>query len=268
MKVSIIIPTLNQLELTKICLESVIKNTWDIEHEIIVVDNASTDGTTDYLKEKGVFYLANGENLGVAKAWNQGIKASKGGYVCIINNDIIAGAGWLSAMIDFYEKHADAGMVSPGTRWGGLDYDFDRYAAAYTRKMKGVVKEGFAGWCMLIARDRFAKTGYFCEDYKVGTYEDTDFYHALKKTGFNSYITGSAFIHHFGSRTLKAMRKQVAGFEGENEKKFMEKWGFRPDTYFERKKKSVLKFINNAWLKITRGHTLDERRRSKAVLAE
>lgn len=263
MKVSVIIPTLNQLELTKICLESVSKNTRDIEHEIVVVDNASTDGTIDYLKEKGIFYLANLENLGVAKAWNQGIKVSKGEYVCIINNDIIASKGWLSGLVDFYEKHADAGIVSPGTRWGQLNYDFDRYAAVYSRKMKGAVKEGYAGWCMLIKRDRFAKTGYFCEDYKIGTYEDTDFYAALKNTGFKSYVTGSVFIHHFGSRTLKVMRKQVTGFEDENKKIFMKKWGLQEETYFKRKKKSLIKFIGNVYLKITRGHTLDERRRSK-----
>lgn len=260
MKVSVIIPALNQLGLTKICVDSVIKNTWDMEHEIVVVDNASTDGTVDYLKEKGLFYLANKENLGVAKAWNQGIKASKGEYVCIINNDIVASAGWLSSLVDFYEMHADAGIVSPGTRWGELDYDFDRYAADYVRKMRDVTKDGYAGWCMLIRRDRFAKAGYFCEDYKVGTCEDTDFYHSLNKAGFKSYITGCAFVHHFGSRTLKVMRKEVAGFEDENTKKFMEKWDLKPDTYAERKQKSMQKFINNAFLKITRGHTLDERR--------
>lgn len=260
MKVSIIIPTYNQLELTKICLESVIKNSAGINYEIIVVDNASSDGTAGYLKEKGVFYLANGENLGVAKAWNQGIRASKGEYVCIINNDIVAGEGWLSSLIGFYEAHPDAGIVSPGTRWGEMNYDFGRYAAEYARKMKSVVKEGFAGWCMLIKRDRFARAGYFCEDYKVGTSEDTDFYQALKKAGFNSYVTGSAFIHHFGSRTLKVMRKKTEGFEDANTKIFMEKWGLKPDSYFERKRKSFLKFAGNAWIKLTRGHTLDERR--------
>jgi GT2 family glycosyltransferase len=252
MKVSIVIPTLNQLDLTRICVESVIKNTMDTKHEIVVVDNASTDGTIEYLKEKGLFYVANRENLGVAKAWNQGIRASKGEYVCIINNDIIAGAGWLSAMVDFYEKHPDAGIVSPGTRWGKFDYNFDKYAADYMRKMKSVEKDGYAGWCMLIKRDRFAKAGYFCEDYKVGTCEDTDFYYALKKAGFKSYITGSAFVHHFGSRTLKVMRKEVAGFEDANMKKFLEKWSLSPDSYPERKKKSLLKLF--------RGHTLDERR--------
>lgn len=83
MKVSIIIPTFNQLEFTKLCLNSIVKNTWDIEHEVVVVDNASTDGTREFLRQNGVFCLENRENLGVAKAWNQGIKASRA--VCVHN---------------------------------------------------------------------------------------------------------------------------------------------------------------------------------------
>jgi GT2 family glycosyltransferase len=260
MKVSIIIPTLNQLELTKICIGSVIKNTWDIEREIIVVDNASTDGTIDFLKGGEIACIANRENVGVAKAWNQGIKASKGEYVCIINNDIVASAGWLSNLVGYYENHADAGIVSPGTRWGELNYDFDSYAGNYVKRMKDAVKDGYAGWCMLIKRDRFNKTGYFCEDYKVGTCEDTDYYYALKKAGFKSYITGCSFVHHFGSRTLKVLREEVNGFEDENAEKFMKKWELKKDTYHQRKIKSFLKFLSNVFLTLTRGHTLDERR--------
>jgi GT2 family glycosyltransferase len=260
MKVSIIIPTLNQLGLTKLCLESIVKNTMNIEHEIVVVDNASSDGTAGYLKDSGIFYLANKENLGVAKAWNQGIRASTGQYVCIINNDIVASAGWLSSLIDFYEAMPGAGIVSPGTRWGELNYDPDKYAAGYVKAMKNVKQDGYAGWCMLIDRTRFSKTGYFCEDYEIGTAEDTDFYYALHKAGFKSFITGCAFVHHFGSRTLKEIRKEREGFEEENLRKLRKKWGIVEESYWERKRKSLVKFGRNFFLKITHGHTLDERR--------
>jgi len=260
MKVSIVMPTFNQLSYTKLCLESLLKNTWDIEHEIIAVDNASTDGTAEFLKQSGIFCLLNRENLGVAKAWNQGIKASRGRYICIINNDIITGAGWLSCLIGAYESIANAGIVSPGTRWGDLNYDFDRYSAEYVKRMKGVTQEGYAGWCMLIERTRFAKAGYFSEDYDIGTGEDTDFYNALNKAGFRSFITGCAFVHHFGSRTLKEVRKKNKGFEEENLGKLRDKWGIKEDTYIQRKTKSLKKFIRNTYFKAVHGHTLDERR--------
>jgi GT2 family glycosyltransferase len=260
MKVSIVIPTFNQLAYTKLCLESILKNTWDIEHEIIVVDNASTDGTQEYLKQNGIFCLLNRENLGVAKAWNQGIKASRGRYVCIINNDIIAGPGWMSCLIGAYESAGNAGIVSPGTRWGELNYNFDKYAERFIKSMKTVTQEGYAGWCMLIERTRFAKSGYFSEDYAIGTGEDTDFYYALNRSGFRSFITGCAFVHHFGSQTLKSVRKEKRGFEEENLKKLREKWEIKEDTYAERKTKSLNKFMRNMYLIAVYGHTLDERR--------
>jgi hypothetical protein len=260
MKVSIIMPVLNQVELTKICVESIKNNTPAGDYEVIAVDNASTDGSADYLSKEGARVIRNTKNLGVAYAWNQGVKAAGGDYVCIINNDIVASAGWLGAMLEYYEKHPDSGIVSPGTRWGEMDYDFESYAGSYVKQMRGVEKDGYAGWCMLVKKDRFEKAGMFCEDYRVGTCEDTDFYLSLNKAGYKSRIIGDSFVHHFGSRTLKVMRKEVAGFEDENTKKFMAKWGLKPDTYLQRKKKSLAKFVNNAFLKITRGHTLDERR--------
>ncbi|HRU38504.1 MAG TPA: glycosyltransferase [Candidatus Goldiibacteriota bacterium] len=137
MKVSIIMPVLNQLELTKICVESIIKNTWDVEHEIIVIDNASTDGTGGYLAEKKISCITNRENAGVAASWNAGVRAAKGEYVCVINNDIVVSEGWLSSLIEFYERHPDAGIVSPGTRWGELDYDFEPYAFLLRENERG-----------------------------------------------------------------------------------------------------------------------------------
>jgi glycosyltransferase involved in cell wall biosynthesis len=70
MKVSVVIPVLNQLELTKLCLDSIEKFTEDIEYEVIVVDNGSNDGTPEYLAGKNVINIRNPENIGVAKAWN------------------------------------------------------------------------------------------------------------------------------------------------------------------------------------------------------
>lgn len=180
--------------------------------------------------------------------------------MCIINNDIVVSAGWMSCLTGEYESAGNAGIVSPGTRWGELDYDFDRYSGEYVKSMKGVAQDGYAGWCMLIERTRFAKAGYFSEEFNIGTGEDTDFYYALNRAGYRSFITGCAFVHHFGSRTLKAVRKEKAGFEEENLRKLMEKWGIKEETYIRRKTKSFRKFIRNIFLRAVHGHTLDERR--------
>ena len=262
MKVSIVIPVFNQLEYTKLCIESLEKNTADVEHEVIVVDNGSTDGTEEYFKGKSVKYIRNRENTGVAAAWNKGIRASEGGHICLLNNDVVVSKGWLSALLEFYEKMPDAGIVSPGTRWGDMNYDFEKYAAVYVKKMRNVSIRWYSGWCMLIKRDRFDKAGFFGEEYKIGTYEDTDFYYSLNKAGFTSYVAGCSFIHHFGNRTLKVMRRETAGFEEENRRRMLKKWGLKPETYVQVKFKSLTKFMRNLYFKVFYGHTLDEKRRS------
>ena len=92
---SIVIVTHNQLLYTRLCLDSIRMRT-DESHEIIVVDNASTDGTVEYLQSHpGVKIIENSENRGYPAAANQGIAAAKGRQVLLINNDVVVTTGWL-----------------------------------------------------------------------------------------------------------------------------------------------------------------------------
>lgn len=260
MKVSIIMPVFNQLEYTKICVRSIIKNTPEDTYELIVINNGSTDGTALWLKKKKIRAIINKKNLGVAKAWNQGIRASKGEYCCIINNDVLVTKGWLDALTGFYENKAGAGIVCPGTMEGSKRYDTDAYGLKYTSRMKGTEAKGLFGWCMLIKRDVFKTAGYFDESFGIGIGEDTDFRMRLKKYGFESWITGDAFIHHFGSKTIKNIRSEKGnGFEITNISILRKKWGHGTDPYITRKWKSFMKHTGNFFMKIIKGHTLLEK---------
>ncbi len=102
--VSIVILTFNQLEYTKECVESIRRHTPGT-HEIIFVDNGSTDGTVKWLrtlvaKNSNYRLIENSENLGFAKGCNQGIKASSGEHILLLNNDVVVTEGWLSGMIE------------------------------------------------------------------------------------------------------------------------------------------------------------------------
>ncbi|HZC80689.1 MAG TPA: glycosyltransferase family 2 protein, partial [Nitrospiraceae bacterium] len=130
-RVSLVIPVYNQLIHTMQCLESILRLPDKVD-EIIVVDNASTDGTPEYLKGMdGVTVIRNATNLGCAKAWNQGIRASQGEVVGILSNDIVLTSGWLPALLRFMEQ-TEHGIVSPAMREGPLDYELDNYASAFT----------------------------------------------------------------------------------------------------------------------------------------
>src|ERR1051326_3926500 len=89
---SIIIPCWNQLSFTRHCLQSVFRHT-RLAFELIVVDNGSTDGTGAYLAgiadAAKVTVMANTTNLGFPAAINQGLKAARGGYLVLLNNDVV-----------------------------------------------------------------------------------------------------------------------------------------------------------------------------------
>ena len=99
--VSLVIPVYNQLDYTRQCLESIVRCT-DQSYELIIVDNASTDGTLEFLKDvTQPTIITNQDNLGCAKAWNQGVRASHGDVIGILNNDIVVTPGWLKDLV-FY----------------------------------------------------------------------------------------------------------------------------------------------------------------------
>ena len=110
---SIIIPLFNQLEHTKQCLEALVRNTPDKLYEVIIVDNASTDGTREFLKclEGDVKIITNKENLGFANACNQGARAASGKYLIFLNNNTVPQPGWLEEMIQVAESDDNIGIV-------------------------------------------------------------------------------------------------------------------------------------------------------------
>ena len=98
---SVIIPVWNRCELTRDCIEALTKTTEGLSWELIVVDNHSTDGTGAFLSalEGDVQIIRNQENLGFARACNQGAQAARGKYVVFLNNDTVPLQGWLSALV-------------------------------------------------------------------------------------------------------------------------------------------------------------------------
>jgi hypothetical protein len=111
--VSIVIPVFNKVELTRQCLISLAEVTDNVHYEVIVVDNASTDGTESLLATLGgdVQIIQNKENLGFAKGNNQGAQAARGRYLVFLNNDTIPKKGWLKSLVDEVTVHPDVAVV-------------------------------------------------------------------------------------------------------------------------------------------------------------
>ena len=112
-KASVIIPNWNGLTLLRPCLDSLKVQTLT-NHEVIVVDNGSTDGSIDALKSEypEVRVLALSVNKGYSGGCNTGIRAARADIVVVLNNDVEVDPGWLQALVDALERHPEAGAAA------------------------------------------------------------------------------------------------------------------------------------------------------------
>jgi N-acetylglucosaminyl-diphospho-decaprenol L-rhamnosyltransferase len=258
-RVSLVIPVYNQLMHTMQCVES-IQRLPDQAGDLIIIDNASTDGTSEYLKGLDLRVITNAMNLGCAKAWNQGVRASRGDIIGILNNDIVVTTGWLPALLSFMER-TGCGIVSPAMREGPLDYELDRYAAEYTTACRTATRRGLRGPCMLIRREVFDRIGFFDEGFVYGGCEDIDFLWRAQKAGFTATVTGSAFIHHFGMVTQKAIKRQESqSYPAQNLEHFRSKWGRTVrGNWFQRRGTDLREALSERYERLRYGHALVER---------
>lgn len=215
---SIIIPVFNNLSLTQQCLESIWEHT-DVPHEIIVVDNGSTDSTGDYLRrmevEQGLRVIFNRTNLGFAKACNQGAKAAQGDYLVFLNNDTIVQPGWLAEMAACAGKDAKIGAVGARLLYpddtvqhAGVIFNDKKLAFHiynnYDRDHPAVLKErefqAVTAACALVKKDLFFGVGGFDENYRNG-FEDVDLCFKLRQRNYKVVYNPRAVVYHLESKT-------------------------------------------------------------------
>ena len=225
-KVSIIIPVYNALSMTKTCLRSIYNETRDLEFEIIIVDNASDDGTYEWLmEEKGkhsnlkIFRLDR--NIGFGPAVNFGIQRCKGEFVVILNNDTIVSPGWLDNLLAVAKADPSVGIVSPVTNYVGEGPQIDVQAQnlppdpiAIAQYAKSIVNRTdvyyepnrLVFFCVLIRRELIDLIGYLDEGYEKGNFEDDDYCLRARMAGYRLAIAKNSFVYHHGSATFKANR--------------------------------------------------------------
>lgn len=247
---SIIILTYNQLKYTKITLDSIRKHT-KVPYEIIVVDNASSDGTVEFLKtQKHIRAVFNKENLGFPAGCNQGMEIANGDYVLLLNNDVVVLNSWLEGLIECAESDRKIGIVGPMSNWisgnqleRNVTYktvsQVHEFAADYRRRNRKqwIDVPRIAGFCMLIKKEVIDEIGGLDAAYGIGNCEDDDFCVRSNLAGFKNVIARDVFIHHFGSRSF--MKDGFERFQDglqEKEKIFLDKWGITPSEWWMERK--------------------------------
>jgi GT2 family glycosyltransferase len=240
-KTSIIILTYNNLDYNKICIESIRKYTKNNNYEIIVVDNNSTDGTVEWLKEqKDIRVIYNKENLGFPKGCNQGIKMATGEEILLLNNDTIVTPGWLENLRECLYSSESIGAVGPVTNscpnYQSIPINYDsvedmiEFAEKYNygEPKKWEERLRLIGYCMLIKKEVIDKVGLLDEIFTPGNFEDDDYSLRMRKAGYKLILCKNSFIHHFGSASFEKKSKEFSELLIKNREKFFEKWGFDP----------------------------------------
>jgi GT2 family glycosyltransferase len=254
---SIVIPVLNQVAYTRRCIEHLEKHT-DIPYELILIDNASTDGTAVFLQSLRARVITNTTNRGCAGAWNQGIGASRGRYIVLLSNDVLVTRGWLGQLVSFMEAEGH-GIVSPAVRAGRLDYDLSAYAQAFTGVCARATRPDPSSCCLVVAREVFDRVGLFDEQFRIGTFEDMDFKWRARRAGVTMAMTGAVLVHHFGEVTQHELRKILGDYGRENAARFVAKWGRGVEGgWFVRRGGRLRRFTQRVYERLRYGHTLTE----------
>jgi GT2 family glycosyltransferase len=203
----------NQVEYTKMCIDSMIKHGLDLSR-LVVVDNASTDRTRSYLETLPLGgHIFNKTNLGCGVAWNQGALALQAEWTIIMNNDVIVTKNWIENLIETAEKN-NLKVISPSLIEGPLvkgtlDYDLDAFTDNAHLKMQNAMRyEGHHAVCLAVHQSVWLEVGYFQPIPKLLGFEDTMFFNELKKANIAAGMTGSSWLHHFGSITQSAMKQE------------------------------------------------------------
>ena len=242
MKLSVIIVNYKVKHYLEQCLRSVAEASRGIAVEVIVVDNASGDGSVEYLRERfpDVTIIASEENLGFARANNLAIRNSHGQYVLLLNPDTIVAEDTFRDFIGFMDSTPDAGgcgaymlhtdgSFAPESRRGlptpfvafckmsGLasllpkSRTFGRYYMRYLNENEVNRIEIMSGAFMFLRRDALDKAGLLDEDFFMYG-EDIDLSYRILKAGYNNYFLPSRILHYKGESTVKSSYRYVHTF--------------------------------------------------------
>lgn len=256
MDLSFIIVSFNTKELLANCLESVYRTAGDLEGEIIVVDNASSDGSQEMIKDRfpGVKLLANDTNRGFAAANNQAFRIMQGRYALLLNSDAALTPGAARELFDFMEGHPRAAIAGAqllnanGTKQNSiapfpglptllgnetlLELLFPRRFPGKRREYREPIPvASVIGAAMIVRREALAEAGLFDERYFF-FFEETDLARFLSQAGWSIYHVPRARIYHFQGKSVGHSLSSRILFYRSRYRYFRKWYGKAPFTFF------------------------------------
>ena len=251
MDITIIVVNWNTRELLRKCLESVEMTVRSLSHEIIVVDNASTDGSAAMLRERfpRVCLIENLENRGFGTANNQALQVMTGRYALLLNSDAVLTENAVSELFACMENHPEAAMAcgqllnADGSRQNSiaafpslltlmtntplLEYLFPRRFPSKRYSHSGPVEvDSGIGACLMVRMAAMDAVGLFDERYHF-FFEETDWAYQMRRAGWKVLHVPTAFIYHLQGQSIgRNIHSRIEFYRSRYQ--FFRKWGNRP----------------------------------------
>ena len=219
------------------CLKSLYEGGVKSSFDVVVVDNGSTDGSQQMLAEKypQVMLIQNEGNVGLGKASNQGIEATKGRHVLLLNNDTLVNGPALDVLVEYLDAHPEAGatagkLLNPD---GSFQSGFAPFSTLLEEFLivthigellwpgypshgdSNEIKE--TGWmssaCLLVRRAALDKIGLLDESYFIYG-DEADLQYRLNRAGWKVVFLPNSSIIHFGGRSMDRWKRRKMVYRG------------------------------------------------------
>jgi GT2 family glycosyltransferase len=242
---SIVIPVYNRAELTRQCLDVLLREPpTRTTAEIVVVDDGSTEPQHSIVEAYGdrVSFVRHERNMGFAAACNDGAAASSGRWLVFLNNDTFPQVGWLDSLVHYAEEHPRAAAVgsklvfpNDTIQHAGVVICQDLYPrhvyagfpADHPAVNRSRAFQSVTAACVLICRNAFVEAGGFDTAFRNG-YEDVDLCLRLGERGYEIHYCHSSVVYHLESVSRDDRRGEV---DAANDQLFRDRWAdrLRPD---------------------------------------
>jgi len=222
MKTAVITLTYNKLKVaTEPYLKSLYKYTNEEEFDLYLIDNGSTDGTKEYLRNfkklhNNVYLIENEINQGYSKGNNIGIKKAlekNYTYIALLNNDILLTPNWLNDTIKAFDLDKQLAMISPRNnekcklKPDNYLQGYKNYLSRFKDPLKYVVTPFFS--CVIIKKEVLEKIGEFDENFSPAFWEDNDLSFRALYEGYSLAYCNSTFIYHNHSTTSSSIDRKI-----------------------------------------------------------
>ena len=247
---SILIPTWNNLEMLKLCIESIRQHS-SMAHEIVLHINDGSDGTQNWADTEGVLYSQSAENIGICSAMNLAFGMSSKNYIVYLNDDMYVLPGWDKYLIEEIKslesdqnfKENPLFMLSstlieptqnnyPCMIFG--DYGNDVKSFQKDKLLAEFQQYEMNDWSgstwppLVISRSAWLIIGGFSIEFSPGMYSDPDFSMKMWRAGCRIFKgLGKSRVYHFQSRSTNRIKKN------DGRTQFMKKWGLPSSAFYD-----------------------------------